>query len=176
MSGSDGLRGVVALVTGAGQGIGRATALRLAAEGATVAGDDLYGGTYRLFDKVLAHTGGLEFTYADTTDPDAVEKALRPETKLLWIETPTNPLLTLSDIALLLQMVASVEEAVGLLVANAAYTSMGPFLEQDTQDWWHQIDTNLSGTFYLVRAVVPGMRRLGGGRIVIAGASSRARV
>jgi cystathionine gamma-lyase len=63
-----------------------------------VAGDDLYGGTYRLFDKVLARSGGLEFTYADTTHPEAVEKALRPETKLLWIETPTNPLLTISDI------------------------------------------------------------------------------
>jgi cystathionine beta-lyase/cystathionine gamma-synthase len=69
-----------------------------------VAGDDLYGGTYRLFDKVLARTGGIEFTYADTTDPGAVEKALRPETKLLWIETPTNPMLTLSDIALLSEM------------------------------------------------------------------------
>src|SRR3712207_2043205 len=64
-----------------------------------VAGDDLYGGTYRLFDKVLPRTGGLEFTYADTTDPGAVEKALRPETRLLWIETPTNPMLTPSDIA-----------------------------------------------------------------------------
>ncbi len=63
-----------------------------------VAGDDLYGGTYRLFDKVLARSGGLEFTYADTTHPEAVEKALRPETKLLWIETPTNPLLTISGI------------------------------------------------------------------------------
>ncbi len=63
-----------------------------------VAGDDLYGGTYRLFDKVLPRTGGLEFTYADTTDPGSVERALRPETKLLWIETPTNPMLTLSDI------------------------------------------------------------------------------
>ncbi len=69
-----------------------------------VAGDDLYGGTYRLFDKVLARSGGLEFTYADTTHPEAVEKALRPETKLLWIETPTNPLLTLSDITLLSEM------------------------------------------------------------------------
>jgi cystathionine beta-lyase/cystathionine gamma-synthase len=64
-----------------------------------VAGDDLYGGTYRLFDKVLPRTGGLEFTYADTTDPKSVENALRPETRLLWIETPTNPMLTLSDIA-----------------------------------------------------------------------------
>ena len=69
-----------------------------------VAGDDLYGGTYRLFDKVLPRTGGLEFTYAETTDPASVERALRPETKLLWIETPTNPLLTLSDIQELAEM------------------------------------------------------------------------
>ena len=69
-----------------------------------VAGDDLYGGTYRLFDKILPRTGGLEFTYADTTDPASVERALRPETKLLWIETPTNPLLTLSDIRELSEM------------------------------------------------------------------------
>jgi cystathionine gamma-synthase/cystathionine gamma-lyase len=69
-----------------------------------VAGDDLYGGTYRLFDKVLPRAGGLDFTYADTTDPGSVEKALRPETKLLWIETPTNPMLTLSDIARLSEM------------------------------------------------------------------------
>lgn len=69
-----------------------------------VAGDDLYGGTYRLFDKVLPRTGGLDFSYADTTDPASVEEALRPETKLLWIETPTNPMLTLSDIAKLSEM------------------------------------------------------------------------
>src|SRR3712207_4411082 len=69
-----------------------------------VAGDDLYGGTYRLFEAVLPRTGGLEFTYADTTDPASVERALRPETKLLWIETPTNPLLTLSDIRELSEM------------------------------------------------------------------------
>ena len=69
-----------------------------------VAGDDLYGGTYRLFDKVLPRSGGLEFTYADTTDAASVEEALRPETRLLWIETPTNPLLTISDIAKLSEM------------------------------------------------------------------------
>src|ERR671929_1343646 len=69
-----------------------------------VAGDDLYGGTYRLFDKVLPRSGGLGFTYVDTTDPASVEEALRPQTRLLWIETPTNPMLTLSDIALLSEM------------------------------------------------------------------------
>jgi cystathionine gamma-synthase/cystathionine gamma-lyase len=69
-----------------------------------VAGDDLYGGTYRLFDKVLPRSGGLDFTYADTTNAASVEEALRPKTKLLWIETPTNPMLTLSDIARLSEM------------------------------------------------------------------------
>jgi cystathionine gamma-lyase len=66
-----------------------------------VAGDDLYGGSYRLFDKVLQKSNGLDFTFVDTTDAGSVEEALRPETKLLWIETPTNPMLTLSDIAAL---------------------------------------------------------------------------
>ncbi len=62
-----------------------------------VVGDDLYGGTYRLFAKVLERFG-LRFTYVDMTDLEAVRAALRPETKLLWIETPTNPLLKLVDI------------------------------------------------------------------------------
>ncbi|MEJ7840315.1 MAG: cystathionine gamma-synthase [Rubrobacter sp.] len=69
-----------------------------------VAGDDLYGGSYRLFDKVLQKSNGLDFTFVDTTDLESVEAALRPETKMLWVETPTNPMLTLSDIALLSEM------------------------------------------------------------------------
>jgi cystathionine beta-lyase/cystathionine gamma-synthase len=63
-----------------------------------VVGDDLYGGTYRLFSKVLVRYG-LTFTYVDMRDLDAVRTALRPNTKLLWLETPTNPLLSLADIA-----------------------------------------------------------------------------
>jgi cystathionine gamma-lyase len=90
-----------------------ATMSLLSPEDHVVAGDDLYGGTYRLFDKVLPRTGGLEFTYADTTDPSAVERALRPETKLLWIETPTNPMLTLSDI----QKLSGMAHERGALVA-----------------------------------------------------------
>ena len=69
-----------------------------------VAGDDLYGGTYRLFDKVLREGSGIDFDYVDSTDPASVEEALRPETKMLWIETPTNPMLTLSDIQKLSEM------------------------------------------------------------------------
>lgn len=132
------LEGTVALVTGAAQGIGRATALRLAADGATVVANDREPSGN--LDEVASACGGLA-AIADVSDPAAVER-----------------------------MVAEAERGVGLiglLVANAAYMSMGPFLEQDEADWWRQVDTNLSGTFYLVRSVLPGMRRLGGGRIVI---------
>ena len=59
---------------------------------------DLYGGTYRLVDKVLARFG-LEYDMVDQTDLEALERALRPETKLIWVETPTNPLLNVVDIA-----------------------------------------------------------------------------
>jgi cystathionine gamma-lyase len=59
--------------------------------------DDLYGGTYRLFSRVLSRYG-LEFTYVDMADVDAVRAAVKPNTKMFWIETPTNPLLKLIDI------------------------------------------------------------------------------
>lgn len=59
--------------------------------------DDLYGGTYRLVDKVLARWG-LSYTMVDQTDLDAVAAAVRPETKLVWVETPTNPTLKVIDI------------------------------------------------------------------------------
>lgn len=60
--------------------------------------EDLYGGTRRLFDRTLANFG-LQFTYVDATDPEKVESAIKPNTKLVWLETPTNPLLKLCDIA-----------------------------------------------------------------------------
>ena len=63
-----------------------------------VVGDDLYGGTYRLFSKVLVRYG-LRFSYVDMADLNAVTAALTPATKLIWAETPTNPLLGLADIA-----------------------------------------------------------------------------
>ncbi len=62
-----------------------------------VAGDNLYGGTYRLFVKVLERQG-LQFSFVDATNPDEVERSLRPETRLLIVETPTNPMMQLTDI------------------------------------------------------------------------------
>jgi cystathionine gamma-lyase len=76
-----------------------AAVLELLPAGAhVVAGDDMYGGTYRLFERVRRHSAGLEFSYVDMTDPLALAGALRPETKLVWVETPTNPMLKLADL------------------------------------------------------------------------------
>jgi cystathionine gamma-lyase len=77
-----------------------ATVLELLPHGAhVVAADDLYGGTRRLFERVRKSSAGLEATYVDLTDANALESAIRPNTKLIWIETPTNPLLKLIDLA-----------------------------------------------------------------------------
>lgn len=62
-----------------------------------IACDDMYGGTFRLFDKVLRHHG-LEFSYVDLTKPESFQAAIRPNTKMVWLETPTNPTLKLVDI------------------------------------------------------------------------------
>jgi cystathionine gamma-lyase len=63
-----------------------------------VASDDLYGGTRRLFERVRRKSAGLDITYVDLGNPDAVKAALRPNTKFVWVETPTNPLLKLADL------------------------------------------------------------------------------
>ncbi|HSN70689.1 MAG TPA: cystathionine gamma-synthase [Steroidobacteraceae bacterium] len=64
-----------------------------------IAMEDLYGGTYRLFERVRRRSAGLEFTFLDLEDTDAITRAIRLETRMLWIETPTNPTLRLVDIA-----------------------------------------------------------------------------
>jgi cystathionine gamma-synthase/cystathionine gamma-lyase len=87
-----------------------------------IVSDDLYGGTYRLFSNVYGRYG-LEFTYIDMTDLGALRKALRPSTKMLWIETPTNPMLHLVDIR------AAVAAAPGLIVA-VDNTFATPYFQQ----------------------------------------------
>lgn len=76
-----------------------------------VTGDDLYGGSWRLFERVRRRSMGLDFAYVDLTDLAAVEAAITPTTRMLWVETPTNPLIKLADIAAL----ARVAKAHGLL-------------------------------------------------------------
>ncbi len=86
--------------------------------------DDAYGGTFRLIDKVLAGWG-IEYTPVRLSDVDAVRSALRPNTKVIWVETPTNPLLGIADIAALAQL--SHDAGTTLVVDN---TFASPYLQQ----------------------------------------------
>lgn len=89
-----------------------------------VAGDDLYGGTYRLFTKV-AERRGLEFSFVRAQDPAAVDAAMTSKTKLVWLESPTNPLLNLVDI----RAVAEIAHARGALV-GVDNTFMSPYFQR----------------------------------------------
>jgi len=94
--------------------------------GHVVAGNDVYGGTFRLFDKILRRYG-LSFDFVDTTDPETVAGALKPETRLVWIETPTNPLLAVTDIRAVAEIVHEASRGVLLAVDNTFAT---PYLQQ----------------------------------------------
>lgn len=89
-----------------------------------VAGDDMYGGTFRLFDKVLRNDM-FEFSYVDLTKPENLERAITPKTKLLWLESPTNPMLKLFDI----QALCKIAHSKGLLVA-VDNTFMSPYFQR----------------------------------------------
>jgi cystathionine gamma-lyase len=89
-----------------------ATVLELLDHGAhVVAGDDMYGGTYRLFERVRRRSAGHQFSYVDLSDPDALAAALRPETRMVWVESPTNPMLKLAD----LQAISALCRARGII-------------------------------------------------------------
>jgi cystathionine gamma-lyase len=88
-----------------------------------IAGDDIYGGTYRLFDQVLRKYG-LQFTYVNPEDPDNVAKAVRKNTRLIWMETPTNPLMRIVDIR---QISKISKKARALLVVDNTFLS--PYLQ-----------------------------------------------
>ena len=89
-----------------------------------VASDDLYGGSYRLFTQVF-EPYGIEFSFTDLSDTKVVERALRPSTKMIWIETPTNPLLKLVDIRALTALASTR----GILTA-VDNTFASPYLQQ----------------------------------------------
>ncbi len=63
-----------------------------------IAMDDLYGGTYRLLERVRKRSAGLKISFVDMSEPDKIQAAIRPETRMIWVETPTNPMLKLADL------------------------------------------------------------------------------
>ena len=100
---------------------GMSTVLELLDSGAhVIASDDLYGGSFRLFERVRKRSMGLEVSFIDMSDAQAVRKALRPNTKMVWVETPSNPLLKLID----LEAVAKIAREANLIaVADNTFAS-----------------------------------------------------
>lgn len=90
-----------------------------------IASEDLYGGSFRLFDKVRRRSAGLEFSFVDMSDVAAIEAAIKPNTKVIWVETPTNPLLRLANLA----AIAALAKSRGLIAA-ADNTFASPYCQR----------------------------------------------
>jgi cystathionine gamma-lyase len=120
-----------------------ATALELLDSGThVVAMEDLYGGSRRLFSRVRERSAHLHFTYVDLSDPAAFEAAIRPETRMVWVETPTNPLLKLVD----LRALAAVARSRGI-VSVCDNTFASPWVQRPLE---HGFDMVMhSATKYL---------------------------
>ncbi|HEX8480150.1 MAG TPA: PLP-dependent aspartate aminotransferase family protein [Telluria sp.] len=125
-----------------------------------VAGDDMYGGTYRLFERVRRRSAGLDFSYADLTNPANLLAALRPDTRMVWVETPTNPMLKLAD----LQAIAEICRERGI-IAVADNTFASPLVQRPLEHGFdivvHSMTKYLNGHSDII------------GGIAIAGAEER---
>ena len=97
-----------------------------------VAMDDLYGGSYRLFERVRRRSAGLDFSFVDLTDPATLERAITPRTRMVWVETPTNPLLKIVDLA----AVSAVARKHGLLMV-VDNTFASPILQRPLEHGAH---------------------------------------
>jgi cystathionine beta-lyase/cystathionine gamma-synthase len=117
-------RGLAARVFASGMAAVNAICTMLKSGDHVVCSDNVYGGVPRLFNQILANYG-LEFTYVDTADLHAVERALRRNTRLVYVETPTNPLMTISDIAAISRLAH--KRGADVVVDN---TFMSPYLQQ----------------------------------------------
>jgi 3-oxoacyl-[acyl-carrier protein] reductase len=135
------LAGRVALVTGAGSGIGRATAMRLAAEGATVGCLDLDGAAAEAVADAIVRGGGRALgLVADVTDAAAVDDAV--------------------------ERLAAAHGPVAVLVNNAGVPGAGRFVDISFEDWRRVLDVHVDGTFHVTKSVLPAMIDAGWGRIV----------
>ena len=135
------LGGRVALVTGAGSGIGKATVIRLAADGATVGCLDRDGSAAAAVAEAIVRGGGNAIGLAaDITDPEAVDAAVERLSRELG--------------------------PIAILVNNAGVPGAGRFTDTSFDDWRRVLDVHVDGTFHVTKAVLPGMTAVGWGRIV----------
>ncbi len=124
-----------------------------------IAMDDLYGGSYRLFENVRRRSAGLEFSFVDLSDPANLEAALTPKTKMIWVESPTNPLLKMVDLG----AIAVFAKAHGL-IAVCDNTFCSPVVQRPLD---HGIDIVMHSTTKYLNGhsdVVGGIAVVGDGR------------
>ena len=118
-----------------------------------IALDDLYGGTYRLFERVRKRSAGLDFTFMDMTDPARIEAAIKPTTKMIWVESPSNPLLKLVD----LNAVAAIAKKHGL-ISVADNTFATPYVQRPLDHGFdlvvHSVTKYLNGHSDMVGGMV----------------------
>lgn len=117
-----------------------------------VCSDDVYGGVSRLFNQILCHYG-LEFTYVDTSYPERVEAAMRPNTKMLWVETPTNPLLKVTDMAAMAHIAKGHKAYLGVDSTFATPALLRP-LEWGADIVVHSTTKYLSGHNQIIGGIV----------------------
>lgn len=125
-----------------------------------IAGDDLYGGTFRLFERVRRQSAGLRVTYVDMSNPANLAKAITPQTRMLWVETPSNPLLKLADLAALAEFARQHE-----LISVADNTFASPWIQRPLE---HGFDVVVHSTTKYLN----GHSDLVGGMVVV-GADKR---
>lgn len=99
-----------------------------------IAGEDLYGGSYRLFARVRRRSAALQFSFVDLADLDAVKAAIQPNTRMIWVETPSNPMLRLADLGALAALARSAN-----LVAAADNTFASPFVQRPLEHGFHVV-------------------------------------
>ena len=118
-----------------------------------IALDDLYGGSYRLFERVRKRSAGLAFTFMDMTDPAKIEAAIKPNTKMIWVESPSNPLLKLVD----LSAVAAIAKK-HMLISVADNTFATPYVQRPLDHGFdlvvHSVTKYLNGHSDMVGGMV----------------------
>ncbi|HEX6565152.1 MAG TPA: PLP-dependent aspartate aminotransferase family protein [Chthoniobacterales bacterium] len=135
---------------------GMATVLELLDSGShVIASDDLYGGTFRLFERVRSKSANLEFTFLDLSDPSVLKKAIRTNTRMVWVETPSNPLLKLVD----LQAIGEFSRE-NKLIAVADNTFASPYIQ-------HPIDLGFDIVVHSATKYLNGHSDMVGGVVVV---------
>lgn len=118
-----------------------------------IASDDLYGGSYRLFDKIKTRTANLSFSFVDMTKPEEITNAIRPETRMIWVETPSNPMLKIAN----LQQIAALSKQ-HQLISVADNTFATPWVQRPLEQGFdivvHSATKYLNGHSDVISGVV----------------------